>query len=216
MRFILLQVFKQGRKLRPYKTYPMITSQQLKQIVPQIKVSNLTVFTDALNDALPRYDIITHERIRCFISQVAHESASFNAVKEYATGNEYEGRKDLGNVNPGDGVRFKGRGLIQVTGRSNYKACSLSIFKDESLIKRPELLEQPKYAVESACWYWRSRRLNEVCDQPSMWTHTTHNPDGTPKHTYTKFQWLTKLINGGLNGISEREAFYQRAKQVIA
>jgi len=192
----------------------MITSQQLKQIVPNIKPDNLTVYTDVLNEALPRYDIITPERIRCFISQVAEESASFNATKEFASGKEYEGRKDLGNVNPGDGVRYKGRGLIQVTGRANYKECSRVLFKDDTLIKKPELLELPKYAVESACWYWQSRRLNEICDQPDDWTHTVTHKDGTTS-TYTKFQQLTRCINGGLNGYNEREAFYQRAKQVI-
>jgi putative chitinase len=193
----------------------MITSQQLKQIVPNIKTANLTIYTDAINAAFPKYDITTPERIRCFIAQIAHESASFNAVREYASGEAYEGRKDLGNINPGDGVKFKGRGLIQVTGRANYKSCSLSIFKDETLIKRPELLEQPKYAVESACWYWKSRRLNEICDNPDTWTHTVTKKDGTV-HTYTKFQQLTRCINGGLNGYSERLAFYQRAKQVIS
>jgi putative chitinase len=192
----------------------MITAQQLKQIVPSIKLSNVTIYTDILNDVLPKHGIDTAERWRCFIAQVAHESGSFNYTKEIASGQAYEGRKDLGNVNPGDGVRFKGRGLIQITGRANYKACSLFIFKDESLIKKPELLEQPRYAVESAVWYWNSRKLSEICDQPDDWKHTVTRKDGT-QSTYTKFEQLTRCINGGLNGLGERLAFYNRAKQVI-
>jgi putative chitinase len=192
-----------------------MTGQQLKEIVPSLTESAANNYAAIFNEVLPRYNITTPERIRCFISQVAHESDRFRATTEYASGKAYEGRKDLGNVVPGDGVKFKGRGLIQVTGRSNYKACSLSLFKDERLLQTPEILAEPKYAVESACWYWRSRKLNEVCDLPDTWTYTTRNADGTPKRTYTKFQWLTKLINGGQNGLLDRQTFYNRAKRAI-
>jgi putative chitinase len=193
----------------------IITREQLKQIVPRIKEANLSPMVEALNALLPKYDITTRERVCCFIAQVAHESAHFNAMREFASGQAYEGRKDLGNIHPGDGVKFKGRGLLQTTGRSNYRALSLYIFKDERLLERPELVETLPLALESACYYWRSRKLNEICDLPDTWTYTRRDKQGRAMHVYTRFQWLTRLINGGLNGIDERTRFYITAKKVI-
>jgi putative chitinase len=193
----------------------MIDANQLRQIAPAAKVSNLTIYAPLLSELMPKYGINTAKRITAFLAQLAHESGSFNYTEEIASGQAYEGRKDLGNVNPGDGKKFKGRGLIQITGRNNYNSCSKSLFGDQTLLKYPEKLKEPRYAAESACWFWRGWGLNEVADNEDSWTHTTRNPDGTPKHTYNKFEWLTKLINGSQNGLAERKAFYERAKQVI-
>lgn len=190
-----------------------MTAQQLKQIAPNCK--NPSIYADLLTPLFDKYHINTKERQACFLGQVAEESISFNYTREQASGNAYEGRKDLGNIYPGDGPKFKGRGLIQITGRNNYKDCSRHLFGDDSLLKNPDLLATPKYAAESACWYWMSRGLNEVADQPDDWTHTTHDAQGNPKHTYKKFEWLTVLINGGLNGFNVRLEFYNRAKQVL-
>jgi putative chitinase len=204
------------RKLRGIKKQTMkLDANMLRQIAPATRPGNLSMYAPLLTELMPKYGINTPKRVTAFLAQLAHESASFNATEEYASGQAYEGRKDLGNVNPGDGKRFKGRGLIQITGRFNYAACSKALFGDMTLIKHPEKLKEPKYAVESACWYWRTWGLNEVADNEDTWTHTTRNPDGTPKHTYNKFEWLTKLINGGQNGLTERKIFYARAKQVI-
>jgi putative chitinase len=192
-----------------------ITSQQLKQIVPAIKSDVLTVYPKHLNSILPKYSIDTPERVRCFLAQVAHESGSFNYTREIASGRAYEGRKDLGNIYPGDGVKFKGRGLIQITGRSNYEAVSKALFGDMTAVKNPEVLATPQYAVESAYWYWKVNNLNYICDQAEDWTHTSF-PGTAKEHTYTRFEYLTVRINGGLNGYSERLDFYKRAKQVIA
>jgi putative chitinase len=190
----------------------MITGQQLKQIAPTVK--NAGVYAPLLAELMPKWGIDTPARQQAFLAQLLHESGAFKYVREIHDGSNYEGRTDLGNIQPGDGKRFRGRGLIQVTGRTNYKACSLALFKDLRLLKQPELLELPRYAVESACWYWKSRELNTIADLPDTWTKIVERKDGKTV-TYTKFQWLTKKINGGQNGILEREMYYARAKQVL-
>lgn len=189
-----------------------LTAEQLKAIVPQIKQADIDKYMPFLQTELPVYHIDTPARIGGFIAQVAHESAYFSAAREFASGKEYEGRKDLGNTTPGDGERFKGRGLIQVTGRGNYGWCSQSLFKDNRLLISPPLLEQPQFAVESACWYWTTvKPLNAVADHPEDWSHIW---DHSGK-TYSKIEWMTLLVNGGQNGLAERVAFYNRARQVL-
>lgn len=187
----------------------MITKEQLKAIVPKIKEVNLDIYIPLLNELLPKYEINTNERLACFIAQLAHESGSFNYVKEIADGSAYEGRKDLGNIKPGDGKKYKGRGLIQITGYFNYKAVSKSFFGDERLLTNPEILEQPRYALQSALWYWKSRNLNKIADYDDKFIKIFKGK------RYNKFEWLTLLINGGQNGIVERKLFYDRAKKVL-
>jgi putative chitinase len=128
---------------------------------------------------------------------VAHESGSLRYVREIASGAAYEGRADLGNTQPGDGRRYKGRGLIQITGRANYAACSQALYGDDRLIRTPEILEQTEPACESAAWYWWSRGLNELADTGA-------------------FRAITKAVNGGFNGYDDRLAYYQRAAAVLA
>lgn len=188
----------------------MITAQQI------IDISGGHVLPDILNKffpfipaALTDNAINTAQRMGGFFSQTLEESANLRYVKELASGSEYEGRADLGNVEPGDGVKFKGRGLIQITGRNNYKACSIALFKDLRLLTAPELLEQPEFAVSSACWFWnKAKNLNAICDLPETWIKPG-------QHNYSKFQWLTILINGGLNGYDVRLANYQRARTIL-
>lgn len=189
-----------------------LTAEQLKAIIPAIKQIAIDAYLPHLNIFMPKYSIDTPQRIGGFIAQVGHESASFSAVREYADGKAYEGRKDLGNTQEGDGVKFKGRGLIQITGRGNYKWCSQDLFRDDTLLKAPDLLTTPQYAVQSACWFWKvAKPMNAVADHPEDWTHVwDHNGK-----TYTKIQWMTLLINGGQNGLTERTANYNRARQVF-
>jgi putative chitinase len=186
-----------------------MTPEQLKKIVPGISENNLKTYVPLLNEAFEKYDINTPERQRCFIAQIAHESGSFRYTKEIASGKTYEGRADLGNTEPGDGVKFPGRCLIQCTGRANYRACSLFLFGDERLLEHPELLEEPQNAVDGACWYWTKNKLNEICDKPDNWYRLYRDKKRN------KFEWLTIRINGGLNGYKDRLEFYERAKEVI-
>ncbi len=171
----------------------MITAEELKQIVPLVR--NAVLIAEPLNEAMYTYGITdTPIREAMFIAQVAHESGSFRYVKEIASGEAYEGRQDLGNVERGDGVRFKGRGYIQVTGRANYKACGEALGLD--LIKHPELLETTANACRSAAWFWYMKGLNDLADKGD-------------------FLGITKRINGGTNGYKERMAFFNRAELLL-
>lgn len=190
----------------------ILTEDQLKAIVPAIHQDDVDKYLPWLQTELPVYHIDTPQRIGGFLAQIALESDNFRAVKEYASGQEYEGRRDLGNTTPGDGVKFKGRGLIQITGKGNYSWCSEGLFKDNRLLINPGMLEQPQFAVESACWYWTTAKpLNAICDHPEDWVHIwDHNGK-----TYTKIMWMTLLVNGGENGLAERTANYERARKSL-
>lgn len=120
-----------------------------------------------------------------FFAQLAHESDNFKTLTEYASGQSYEGRKDLGNIEKGDGVRFKGRGYIQLTGRANYKKAS-DMF-DIDLINKPDLLSSdPVLALGVAAWFWNERKLSDLAMKNDV-------------------VGITKKINGGLNGIEDRK-----------
>jgi len=174
----------------------MINKEQLKKICPYGNIEKLEQYSKCINSIAPKYGIDTLLRLRHFIAQIAHESGSFNYVQEIDSGEAYEGRKDLGNTFKGDGVRFKGRGLIQITGRSNYLFCSRALFGDDRLLRNPEILEQPQYAIESACWFWKVKKLNVMADANDIVS-------------------ITRRINGGQNGLAERIAFYEKTKLYI-
>lgn len=171
----------------------MITLGELQEIMPHAK--NAGIFVDPLNAAMGEFDIDNPERQAAFLAQIAHESGSLRYVRELASGEAYEGRADLGNTEAGDGARFRGRGLIQITGRANYRACGDALGLD--LVVDPELLERPDLACRSAAWFWKAKGLNELADKGD-------------------FKLITKRINGGLNGYQDRIAFYERAQNVLA
>lgn len=173
----------------------MITLAQLQKIMP-FAGPRAAAFFLPLCAAMTEYGIDTPAREAAFLAQVAHESGSLRYVREIASGRAYEGRKDLGNTQPGDGPRFKGRGLIQITGRGNYGACSWALFGDDRLIQQPALLEVALPACRSAGWFWRSRGLNELA-------------------AAGEFMRITRRINGGLNGQTERLAIYETARRVL-
>lgn len=131
------------------------------------------------------FAVNTPLRISSFMAQAAHETANFKVLEEYATGAAYEGRKDLGNIFKGDGVKFKGRGIFQITGRANYKTMSQKIFGDDRLIANPDILLQPQYAVLSAFHFWNDRGFNSLADKKQNAT-------------------ISRRINGGENGMSDR------------
>ena len=171
-----------------------ISELQLKQMLPNITNNNIHLYLPLLNKFMFKYEINTPQRIAAFIAQIGHESGSFYYTEEIASGEAYEGRKDLGNTSKGDGVKYKGRGLMQITGKSNYRSVSDALRVD--FVNYPHLLKTPDYAVESACWFWQSKGLNELADKGD-------------------FLGITKIINGGYNGLTEREANYNRAKKAL-
>ena len=175
-----------------------ITEQQLLQILPNAG-RNAGVFVSVLNTAMSRYGIVGTPRVAAFIAQVGHESGQFRWLKELwgptAQQAGYEGRADLGNTVKGDGSKYRGRGLIQITGRANYAACGEALGLD--LLSKPELLEQPQHAAMSAAWFWSTRGLNTLADQG-------------------EFVKITRRINGGLNGLADRQALYDNALKVLA
>ena len=137
-----------------------ITNDFLKQVMPQSTEANRQKYIEWLNYFMPKYGIDTDKEVAAFIAQIGHESGQLRYVEEIASGAAYEGRKDLGNTQVGDGKKFKGRGLIQITGRYNYTQLSKDLGED--FIKNPELLSTPKYAVQSACWFWNKNKLNDL------------------------------------------------------
>jgi putative chitinase len=171
-----------------------MTVLQLKQIAPSAKSQNCELYAPILTAEMMTGGINTQLRICHFLAQALHESGSLNYVRELASGKAYEGRKDLGNIVKGDGVKFKGRGLIQITGRANYE--TLSKLWEVDLLDKPELLEQPEYAVKSAIWFWNSRCLNKFADTDNI-------------------RDITRRINGGFNGLADRMQFLDRAKKIL-
>lgn len=141
-----------------------ISDEQLNQIYPNSTKANRDKYLPYLNQYWEQFEVNTADRQAAFLAQVGHESAELFYVEEIASGKAYEGRKDLGNTNKGDGVRYKGRGLIQVTGRANYVAISKDLGVD--FVTNPDLLKEPKYAVLSAFWYWNKHDLNKLADLP--------------------------------------------------
>lgn len=175
-----------------------ITQQQLLQILPNAR-AQAGVFVSALNTAMQHYQIVGAKRAAAFIAQIGHESGQLRYVREIwgptAAQRGYEGREDLGNTVPGDGRKYCGRGLIQITGRANYAACGEALGID--LINQPEMLEQPQYACLSAAWFWATKGLNTLADAGD-------------------FEKITRRINGGLNGQADRLKLWGKATAVLA
>lgn len=180
-----------------------ITAQQLLQILPNAG-AKAGVFAPVLNTAMLRYQIFGTLRVAAFIAQIGHESGQLVYVREIwgptAAQRGYEGRKDLGNTVAGDELKFRGRGLIQVTGRANYGKCGEALGLD--LINHPELLELPQHAAMSAAWFWATNGLNTLADAG----------DNTN---------IGSIINSGRrgrvpNGAEDRAALYAKALKVLA
>ena len=154
-------------------------------------ISNIVTY---INRYAREFEINTPLRWCHYLAQIAHESAELRYSEEIASGKAYEGRTDLGNTYIGDGVRFKGRGLIQLTGRTNYT--NYKNFCGFDVVKQPELLCKPVGAIRSSMWFWQRKGLNELADRD-------------------EFTLITKKINGGTNGIEDRRKYLARAKKVL-
>lgn len=174
-----------------------MTTEQLKEIMPYATDENVKKFLPYLNDAMRTFEINTPLRMAHFLAQLGHESGSLRYVRELASGKAYEGRKDLGNVQPGDGVMYKGRGLIQLTGRANYEAFNGFLDDDVDVVEHPEKVEEPELATLVAGWFWWRSGLNKLADKDDVLA-------------------VTKRVNGGINGLEDRKGYLKRAKKVLA
>lgn len=170
-----------------------LTIEQLRRVMP-LAGDRLKPFIEPLNAAMEEFGITSPKRQAAFLAQLAHESGEFRYMRELASGEAYEGRKDLGNTQPGDGKRFRGRGPIQITGRANYEDCGKALGLD--LITHPELLELPEHGCRAAAWFWAVKGLSQLAD-------------------HDRFGSLTRAINGGFNHLDERIRYWLRARAVL-
>lgn len=174
---------------------------QLCAIMPGCSAARAELYAAALSFAMDEYFINSAPRACCFLAQIAHESMQLFYTREVWGPTHaqlgYEGRVDLGNSQPGDGERYLGRGLLQITGRGNYQRCSRGLYSDERLLEQPELLEEPETAARSAGWFWAMRSLNSLADS---WS----------------FEAITLRVNGSLKTLAQREAFLERARGALA
>lgn len=179
-----------------------ITVQQLARAVPSVNRNNAAEFVRIFNEHYDKFGIDTPIRMVHFLAQVFHESGALRYTEEIASGKQYEGRKDLGNVNPGDGVKFKGRGFIQITGRANYQAYRDSGFCVGNLMAHPEWLSKSPGHTKSAMWFWYKNNLSQIAD---------HDDGGKIGEDIVKH--ITKKVNGGYNGLASRLYYYRCFKK---
>lgn len=192
----------------------MIISKEHLETIAGQKTKLISILPEWINKICPEFEIDTPREYAHFLAQACHETDHFRTLEEYASGKEYEGRKDLGNVIIGDGVRFKGRGIFQTTGRANYKQLGTKKGNPDLFLKNPELLEQPEYAVWSACVFWKSRNLIDASNNDDSVLLSKKYKGQIIK--VTPVEYISITINGGRNGIEERKKFYERAKKVLS
>jgi len=179
------------------------------------KDSVAKVWQPIFNKMLVKNGINTKERLVAFLSQIGHESGGLLYTREIADGSAYEGRKDLGNVNVGDGKKFRGRGLIQITGRSNYQGFKNAYGVD--VVNNPDLLggqyatnstqQQLENSLLASIWFWNRANLNNLADKYDL-TKSINE-----KQNYDTITKITKIINGGLNGLSDRINKFEKGRK---
>jgi putative chitinase len=203
-----------------------LTIEQVRQLIPHA-AGGPDAWYDSLVEVLPLYEINTPQRVAAFIAQCAHESGGFSTLEEnlnykavtltklwpqrfppgvaeqYAGNPEaianktYGGRMGNGHEETGEGFAYRGRGLLQLTGKDNYRACSHDLFQDATLLEDPDLLTDPYYALNSACWFWNKNKLNQYADSGDFTT-------------------MTKRINGGTIGLEDRIHHYNNAVAILS
>lgn len=171
-----------------------LTLSRLHAIMPHLPEAKAKLFLPLLNAAMREAEINTLARKAAFLAQLAHESGELRYMEEIASGAAYEGRKDLGNTQPGDGVRYKGRGPIQLTGRSNYRTAGKALGLD--LEGNPPLAAEPAVGCRVAAWYWRTRGLNALADRGAYYA-------------------ITRKINGGYRGLDARLRYHDAARTAL-
>ncbi|MEL6342069.1 MAG: peptidoglycan-binding protein [Myxococcota bacterium] len=204
-----LQVFQRRARVVAHGRFDPQAEQQLRLHLGQSEMRIGSVTLNLVRSVTPAFPEawlaplnksihwahITVARVPAYIAQLAHESAHFRTLEEYASGEAYEGRRDLGNTQPGDGPRFKGRGAIQITGRRNYTRAGAAL--GLPLAERPELLLEPENGFMASAWYWLDANLNHFVDT-------------------SDFKGLTRAINGGFNGLDDRRRLLQRAQRELS
>ena len=173
----------------------MVTDDELRQVMPNLPATKRADYLPFIQQAMEEFEITSYLRETAFLAQLAHESAELRYMEEIASGAAYEGRANLGNTQPGDGKRYKGRGPIQLTGRANYKKYGDLLGLD--LVNDPTIAATKEVGFRVAGQYWKLNGLNELADQQ-------------------QFKAITKRINGGYNGLDDRIKYYDRAKRVLS
>jgi putative chitinase len=188
----------------------MISRAEFLLIMPHA-LQRVDDFLDPLNEAMHEGEIDSPERVAAFVAQLAHESVEFRYMQEIATGERYDNRADLGNTRPeavkiaeshgsSPGRWWKGHGPIQITGFDNHRDCSKALYGDETiLLHDPLRLTRPTDGCRAAVWFWSVHALNAQAD----------------KNTEAGFKAITRTINGGLNGYTDRKRYWERAKTVL-
>ena len=170
-----------------------VTREQILEIMPNAK-AKVDAFLPYINGYAEAFQIDTPKRMAHFLAQIAHESGELRYTKEIASGKAYEGRKDLGNTHKGDGVRYKGRGLIQITGRANYS--KYAGYCGYDVVEKPGLLEQPLGATRSSMWIFDTFGCNELADEDNL-------------------KAIRRKINGGYKGLDKCEEYLKRSKRAL-
>lgn len=174
---------------------PGLSADKMQLVMPLATRKRIELYFPHLVGAMDRYGITSPLQVAHFIAQLAHESGFFLYAEELASGAAYEGRADLGNTEPGDGVRFKGRGLIQLTGRNNYRAYSR--YTGQDFIAHPErLAAEAPVSVDVSCWFWVDRKIGPSADADDV-------------------KAVTYRINGGYNHLDARMENLQRTKALL-
>ena len=176
----------------------MLTLEQFEKYTPRKsyppKQSDLLA---ALSGAMTEADITTSLRIAHFLGQISTETGNFKWFTEIGSEDyfkKYDGRHDLGNTHPGDGPRYKGRGMLQLTGRANYTSVGTALGLD--LVDHPEIAAELVAGARIAGHYWTTHHINALADKDDV-------------------LGVTKKINGGTNGLKERKEWTAKAKRVL-
>ncbi len=180
---------------RSYFKTKKVVNQEVLMKATGATAQNAAKFLPSINSILSRHGINTPERVLAFLAQIGQESGGLRWTEELASGSAYEGRGDLGNTQSGDGVRYKGRGLIGITGRTNYKWMSNALGED--FISHPEKISEPKWAVETAAYFWSHHPkgdLSKIADKMDVKKSINDTQNDTA------YRLITKRINGAEDG----------------
>lgn len=212
--------------------YTPVTTEQLLELMPRLK-RRLPEFVEDvlryLNLAMEDGEVNTPKRQVAFLAQLGHESLDLTRWVEmdhfpkvsgcsycadfgpHRAGAQYEGRKTLGNTQAWDGERYKGRGPIQLTGRSNYREAGNALHLP--LVEKPERAADLDVGFRVATWFWNRHSLSTLADAVLILDGTGDAPG---QHALSlEFDKITKAINGGYNGKADRDARYLRALKVL-